>query len=225
METMELLKLIGIVFVIIGFALKLDSILIIFIATVATALLGNIGAVDLFNLLGTTFVNNRMMVISILVFLVAFTLERNGQGEAAAALMKKFKKATSGLLIAIYGIIRGLFAAMKVDFGALSPFIRPVLMPMEEGAIVSQGKVPNEQHMDELKGMSAGMANISNFFGQVLFVGSSGALLVQGSLADLGYTVELVDLAVVEIPTFIISMIVACVFFYVKDRIMLKRFY
>ena len=225
METMELLKLIGIVFVIIGFALKLDSILIIFIATVATALLGNIGAVDLFNLLGTTFVNNRMMVISILVFLVAFTLERNGQREAAAALMKKFKKATSGLLIAIYGIIRGLFAAMKVDFGALSPFIRPVLMPMEEGAIVSQGKVPNEQHMDELKGMSAGMANISNFFGQVLFVGSSGALLVQGSLADLGYTVELVDLAVVEIPTFIISMIVACVFFYVKDRIMLKKFY
>ena len=225
METMELLKLIGIVFVIIGFALKLDSILIIFIATVATALLGNIGAVDLFNLLGTTFVNNRMMVISILVFLVAFTSERNGQGEAAAALMKKFKKATSGLLIAIYGIIRGLFAAMKVDFGALSPFIRPVLMPMEEGAIVSQGKVPNEQHMDELKGMSAGMANISNFFGQVLFVGSSGALLVQGSLADLGYTVELVDLAVVEIPTFIISMIVACVFFYVKDRIMLKKFY
>ena len=225
MESIELLKLIGILFVIVGFALKLDSILIIFVATVITALVGNIGAIELFELLGTTFVNNRMMLISILIFLVAFTLERNGQGEAAATLMKKFKKATPGLLIAIYGIIRGLFATMKVDFGSLSAFIRPVLVPMEEGAIVAQGKVPAKQHMEELKGMSAGMANISNFFGQVLFVGSSGALLVQGSLNELGYTVELSELVVVEIPVFIISMIVACAFFYVKDRTMLKKFY
>ena len=98
-------------------------------------------------------------------------------------------------------------------------------MPMEEGAIVAQGKAPAKQHMEELKGMSAGMANISNFFGQVLFVGSSGALLVQGSLSELGYTVELSELVVVEIPVFVVSMIVACTFFYMKDRIMLKKFY
>ena len=37
---MEYLKLIGIVIVIVGFALKLDSILIIFLAAVSTALVG-----------------------------------------------------------------------------------------------------------------------------------------------------------------------------------------
>ena len=39
---MEYLKLIGIVIVIVGFALKLDSILIIFLAAVSTALVGGL---------------------------------------------------------------------------------------------------------------------------------------------------------------------------------------
>ena len=40
---MELLKLLGIVIVIAGFALKLDSILVILVAAVVTALVGGLG--------------------------------------------------------------------------------------------------------------------------------------------------------------------------------------
>ena len=40
---MELIKLIGVLIVIVGFALKLDSILIIFLAAVSTALVGGLG--------------------------------------------------------------------------------------------------------------------------------------------------------------------------------------
>ena len=87
---MELLKLLGIVIVIAGFALKLDSILVILVAAVVTALVGGLGPVTLLETLGSTFVANRSMAIFIIVMLVTGTLERNGLREAAAALIGKF---------------------------------------------------------------------------------------------------------------------------------------
>ena len=50
---MELLKLLGIVIVIAGFALKLDSILVILVAAVVTALVGGLGPVTLLETLGS----------------------------------------------------------------------------------------------------------------------------------------------------------------------------
>ena len=136
---MELLKLLGIVIVIAGFALKLDSILVILVAAVVTALVGGLGPVTLLETLGSTFVANRSMAIFIIVMLVTGTLERNGLREAAAALIGKFKGATSGLVIGIYGVMRSIFAAFNVGFGGVAGFVRPVIMPMAEGAIVAQG--------------------------------------------------------------------------------------
>lgn len=60
---MELLKLIGIVIVVIGFALKLDSILVIMIAAVATALVSGMDQLTFFQTLGDGFVSNRSMLI------------------------------------------------------------------------------------------------------------------------------------------------------------------
>ena len=212
---MELLKLLGIVIVIAGFALKLDSILVILVAAVVTALVGGLGPVTLLETLGSTFVANRSMAIFIIVMLVTGTLERNGLREAAAALIGKFKGATSGLVIGIYG----------VGFGGVAGFVRPVIMPMAEGAIVAQGYEPNEEHVEELKGMASGMENITWFFGQVLFVGGSGGLLVQSTLAGLGIEVELAQLAAIEIPVCIIATVVAIVFYVIKDRKMIQKYY
>ena len=222
---MELLKLLGIVIVIAGFALKLDSILVILVAAVVTAIVGGLGPVTLLETLGSTFVANRSMAIFIIVMLVTGTLERNGLREAAAALIGKFKGATSGLVIGLYGIMRSIFAAFNVGFGGVAGFVRPVIMPMAEGAIVAQGYEPNEEHLEELKGMAAGMENITWFFGQVLFVGGSGGLLVQSTLAGLRIEVELAQLAAIEIPVCVIATIVAIVFYLIKDRKMVKKYY
>ena len=163
--------------------------------------------------------------IFIIVMLVTGTLERNGLREAAAALIGKFKGATSGLVIGIYGVMRSIFAAFNVGFGGVAGFVRPVIMPMAEGAIVAQGYEPNEEHVEELKGMAAGMENITWFFGQVLFVGGSGGLLVQSTLAGLGIEVELAQLAAIEIPVCIIATVVAIVFYVIKDRKMIQKYY
>jgi uncharacterized membrane protein len=222
---MELLKLLGILIVIVGFALKLDSILIILVAAIVTAIVGNLGAAGLLETLGTSFVANRSMAIFILIMLVTGTLERNGLKNAAAALIGKIKNASSGVVIGAYGIMRGIFAAFNVSFGGVAGFVRPIIMPMANGAIEAKGQKPNEEHVEELKGMASGMENIAWFFCQVLFVGGAGGLLVQSTLEPLGYKVELIDLAKVEIPVGIFAVIVGIVYYYLKDRKLRKKYY
>lgn len=222
---MELLKLIGVLIVIVGFALKLDSILIIFLALITTGLVGGLGIDGLLEAIGTNFVANRSMAIFIMILLVTGTLERNGLREAAADLIKKVKGATAGKLVCAYGILRGLFGAFNVGFGGVAGFIRPVLLPMAEGAVKNTGNEPTEEHMEDIKGMSSAMENITWFFFQVLFVGGAGGVLVQNTLASLGYEVELIELAVKEIPVAIVALVVACIFMLRKDRKLMKKYY
>lgn len=222
---MEYLKLLGILIVIIGFALKLDSILIIVAAMVVTAFVGGLGPVGMLETLGKSFVANRAMSIFILIMLVTGTLERNGLKEAAANLISKSKGATAGKLIGIYGIMRGFFGAFNVGFGGVAGFVRPVIMPMAIGAAEKDTGTANEEHIEKIKGMASGMENIAWFFCQVLFVGGSGALLVQSTLKDLGYQVELIDLAKVELPVAIFAVLVAIVYYIIKDNKLRKQYY
>ena len=220
---MELLKLLGIVIVIVGFVMKMDSILIIMAAAVVTALVSGIDLVTLLETLGSSFVSNRSMCTFVIVFLVTGTLERNGLKQAASDLMTKFKNATAGVVIGIYGVFRLFFAAFNISFGGAAGFIRPIVMPMASAAVERDGKPIDPDHLEQLKGMAAGMDNVAWFFGQVLFVGTSGMLLVQSTLADLGYQVELLDLMMVQIPVAITAVAVAIVYYYLKDRQLMKR--
>ena len=220
---MELLKLLGIVIVIVGFVMKMDSILIIMAAAVVTALVSGIDLVTLLETLGSSFVSNRSMCTFVIVFLVTGTLERNGLKQAASDLMAKFKNATAGVVIGIYGVFRLFFAAFNISFGGAAGFIRPIVMPMASAAVERDGKPIDPDHLEQLKGMAAGMDNVAWFFGQVLFVGTSGMLLVQSTLADLGYQVELLDLMMVQIPVAITAVAVAIVYYYLKDRQLMKR--
>ena len=78
------------------------------------------------------------MAIFIMILLVTGTLERNGLREAAANLIRKVKSATAGKLVAVYGMLNALFGAFNVSFGGVAGFIRPVLLPMAEGAITNK---------------------------------------------------------------------------------------
>lgn len=215
---MELLKLLGILIVVIGFVLKLDSILIIMIAAIVTALVAGMDPVTFLETLGSSFVANRSMCVFVMVMVVTGTLERNGLKQAAANLMMKFKNASAGVVLAIYGVFRLVFAAFNVIFGGVAGFVRPIVLPMATAAAKKNGKKISEKHEENLKGMASGMENIAWFFGQVLFVGTSGMILVQSTLADLGYNVELVDLMKVQIPVAIIAVAVAIVYYYLKDK-------
>lgn len=213
-----MIKLIGILILIVGFALKWNSILIIFTAMIATALAGGMSPAAFLETLGSSFVANRSMMIFVIIMFVTGTLERNGLRESAAMLIGGLKGATAGLVIAAYGIMRLIFAAFNASFGGVAGFVRPVVLPMAEGAVVAKHGEIKEKHLDEIKGMSSGMENITWFFGQVLFVGGAGGLLVQGTLRDLGYEVSLVDLAKVQIPVALWATLIACIYYVLKNR-------
>ena len=137
---MELLKLLGILIVVIGFVLKLDSILIIMIAAIVTALVAGMDPVTFLETLGSSFVANRSMCVFVMVMVVTGTLERNGLKQAAANLMKKFKNASAGVVLAIYGVFRLVFAAFNVSFGGVAGFVRPIVLPMASAAAKKNGK-------------------------------------------------------------------------------------
>lgn len=222
---MELFKLAGVLIVIVGFALKLDSILIIFLALITTGLVGGLGVDGLLEVIGTNFVANRSMAIFIMILLITGVLERNGLREAATDLIKKVKGATAGKIIMAYGVMRAAFGAFNVGFGGVAGFIRPVVLPMAEAAVKADGNEPSEEHLEEIKGMASAMENITWFFFQVLFVGGAGGVLVQGTLASLGYEVELIELAAAEIPIAIIALIVGCTVILMHDKKMSKKCY
>ena len=220
---MEILKLLGILIVVVGFILKLDSILIIMVAAIVTALVSGIDVVTFLQTLGSSFVSNRSMCTFIIVLVLTGTLERNGLKQAAADLMAKFKNASAGLIIGIYGIIRLIFGAFNISVGGAS-FIRPIVMPMAQAIVEKDGHPIAEEYLEQLKGMSSAMDNVAWFFGQVLFVGTSGMLLVQSTLADLGYQVELIDLASVQIPVALIATACAIVYYFLKDKKLAKKY-
>ncbi|EMF0240679.1 DUF969 domain-containing protein [Enterococcus hirae] len=219
------LSLLGVLIVIIGFALKLDSILIVMVALIVTALTGGLGIEGMLETLGTSFVNNRGMAIFIIIMLATGTLERNGLKESAASLIKRFKKVSAGMIIDIYGVFRMIFAAFNVSFGGVAGFVRPIIMPMALGTVESKGLEIDPQHEEELKGMSSAMENICWFFGQVLFVGGAGVLLVQSTLKGLGYEVTLGQLALVEVPVAVVALIVASIYFYLREKKLAKKYY
>ena len=216
---MELVKLAGVLIVIVGFALKLDSILIIFLALITTGIVGGLGVDGLLETIGVNFVANRSMAIFIMILLITGVLERNGLRDAATDLIKKVKGATA------YGIMRGVFGAFNVGFGGVAGFVRPVVLPMAEAAVKNQGHEAREEHVEDIKGMASAMENITWFFWQVLFVGGSGGILVQSTLASLGYEVELIELAAAEIPVAIFALFVGCTMTLVTDKRLTKKYY
>ena len=220
-----MIKLLGILIIILGFSLKLDSILIIMLSAIVTAVAGGLTPTELLTSLGETFVNNRSMAIFILIMFVTGTLERNGLKEAAAKLIGKIKNPSSGKVIAAYGVMRGIFGAFNVSFGGVAGFVQPIIMPMATGAVEASGNEINEEHEEEIKGMASAMENIAWFFCQVLFVGGSGGLLIQGTLAGLGYDVELGALAKVAIPTAVVAIGASMIYFILKDKRLVKKYY
>ncbi|MBV7390720.1 MULTISPECIES: DUF969 domain-containing protein [Enterococcus] len=221
----NILSLIGVLIVIVGFALRLDSILIVVVAMIVTALVSGLGIETMLETLGSSFVANRGMAIFIIIMLATGTLERNGLKESAARMIKKFKRVNTSAILMIYGVFRTVFAAFNVSFGGVAGFVRPIVYPMMEGAVESKGLPDNEEYFEDLKGMSSAMENITWFFGQNLFIGGAGALLVQSTLKSLGYDVSLVRLMVVEIPVALVALVVACIYFHFKDKRLMKKYY
>lgn len=224
-KTVEIIKLIGVLVVVVGFAMKLDSLAIILAAGFITGLVSGMPVTDILSEFGKAFVNNRTMCMFAIVMLLSGSLERNGLKVMAERFIKKLHGVTSGTVICINTVISAVCAAFNVSVGSTSGFVKPVIMPMVEGAIPVPEEERSEEHIDELKGMAGSTQNIGNFFAQLLFVGGSGAILVKTTMESLGYEVDFIKMARVQIPICIFALIVSSIFYIYKDKKLTKKYY
>lgn len=222
---MEIIKLIGVLIVVIGFALKLDTLATVVIAGIVTGLVSGIPLDQLLTLIGDKFLANRLATIFIITLPVIGLLESYGLKEKAVDFINKIKAATAGRLAILYQLIRLVSAAFSLRIGGHPQFVRPLINPMAQAAAVTQYGEIDEETEDEIKGMVAAAENTGNFYGQNVFMASSGTLLIASTLAEHGYAQATnVQIAKWSIPIAVASFIVSVILFSSYDRKLNKRF-
>ncbi len=210
-----MIKLIGVLIVVAGLALKINPVATVFVSGIVTGLIVNLPITKILELIGQTFVANRTMLVFLLTLPAVGLLERHGLKEYSAKLITSIKAATAGRVISIYAFLRWLSSVLGLRLGGHPVFVRPLLVPMAEGAVTDNEELKSKlPHVYErVKGLSAASENYGNFLGQNIFVASAGLLLIQGVMEAAGYPVSLAKMALYSLPAGIVCMVFAFIQF------------
>ena len=221
---MELLKLVGILVVVVGFVLKFDTMATVVVAGLITGLVAGMSPIEILETLGSAFVSNRTATLFVLTLSAIGMCERNGLKDKAVDLIRMLKSATTGRVLALWQMIRTVASACSLRIGGHPQFIRPLINPMAQGAAVAQfGRIDQEDE-DRIKGMAAAVENYGNFFAQNCFMGSSGTLLIVSTLNEQGYMVDALQIAGQSVPVAVISVIVGVVYALLFDAAMKRKY-
>lgn len=217
---MNYFVLVGILIIVLGFALKLDVVAVVLFSGLVTGLVSGMSLIEVLDLIGNGFVNNRYMSLFLLGLPLIAIMERYGLKQRAAEAIQKIKRASAGSVIGLYIVIRTVAAALSLRLGGHIQFIRPIILPMAQGAAEKKRKLTDEE-VEQLKALAGASENYGNFFGQNIFPVSSGVLLMQGVLAEAGYKVTAASIANSSIFAGVFMIIIAliqCYFFERKIR-------
>lgn len=219
-----MIKLIGILVVILGFVLKIETLFTVLVAGIATGLVAGMDIVEILNTLGQSFVDNRAVSLFIMTLPVIGILERYGLKQRAVYLIQKLGKLTTGGVFSIYMIIRQIAGALSIRISGHPQFVRPLVEPMAQAAAKSKYKKVNVKDEEAIKALSAASENYGNFYGQNLFSGSSGVLLIASTLTGFGYTVSELDIAKASIIMAVIAFLVSAIQNYLFDKKLSKKY-
>jgi uncharacterized membrane protein len=217
-EKVEILKLVGVLIVVVGFILKFDTIAVVVVAGIVTGFVARMGLEEILTVLGNSFINQRLATLFVLTLPVIGICERYGLKEKAVDFIRKTKRATTGGIISIYLVIRALSAAFSVRLGGHPQFVRPLIEPMANAASVARYGDLNEKTVDKIKGYSAAGDNIGNFMAQNCFMGAAGTLLIVSTLQEQGQAVNALQIAMMSIPIAVLAVLVGIARDWLFDR-------
>ena len=216
--------LLGIAMVVVGFALKLNPMLVVTAAAIVTGLLGGMDLVEVISTFGKAFNDNRIIAIVWIVLPVIGLLERFGLQQRAAALIRGFRKATTGRLLLLYLAYRQITAAIGLHSTAGHPqTVRPLVAPMALAAAEQQHGELDEATADKVKSYAAATDNVGLFFGEDIFFAIGSIVLIQQILATYGYDLAPLELAVWAIPTAVIAFLIHGTRLLLLDRSLARR--
>lgn len=214
----EVLKLIGVLIVVIGFIWKKDTIATVVLAGLVTGLVAGMTPLEILETLGRSFITQRLATLFVLTLPVIGICERYGLKDKAVDLIRKAKNATTGRVISLYLAIRSLASAFSVRLGGHPQFVRPLIEPMANAAAVARYGPLKDKTIDKIKGYSAASENFGNFFAQNCFMGASGTLLIVSTLNEQGQMVTPLQIAMMSIPIAVIAVLVGVAHNLLLDR-------
>jgi uncharacterized membrane protein len=240
------LKLLGIVIVIVGLALKLRTTLVVVMAALVTGLLSGLplfsehkflagisfltkqGQEGIIDMLGRAFSDTRFVTLFIVTLPVVGLAERYGLQERSAMLIRRVSGATVGRLQIVYQVFRVAMGALGLRLNGHPVFVRPLIFPMSVGAaekslgVSGESEIP-ERSIERIKAANAASENYGNFYGQNLSLVQAGILLVFNTLKGLGYQVSLLSLVLFAIPIATLSLILGVIQFSLLDRLYRRK--
>lgn len=204
-----MLPLIGIAIVILGFAFRLNPLLVVATAAIATGLSAGHSLTQVIGEFGKAFINSRSVAVVWLALPVIGMLERAGLKERASELIAGIRVATTGRLLIAYLALRQLASALGLtSLGGHAQMVRPILAPMAEAAAEKQHGRISDRTRWFIRAHSAAVDNIGVFFGEDVFIAIGSILLIRSYLEQNGIRVEPRDLAYWAIPTAIAAFLI-----------------
>jgi len=203
-----MIKLIGIIVVGLGFALRFNTLLVVMAAGIVTGLVAGMSFHEIMTLFGKYFVENRYMTLPVVLMVPLIgLLERHGLQERAEMLIKRARSATAGRVILLYTIVRQCSIALGVRIGGHAEAVRPLIAPMAEAAARLQfepAELP-EQTGQDIRAHAAAGENVGNFFGEDVFIAVGAILLMRGFFDAQGLSVSVWAMALWGIPTALVA--------------------
>ena len=201
--------LLGIALVVLGFALRFNPLLVVFVAAIVTGLLAGMDFLKVLGAVGKGFNENRFVTIPYIVLPVIGLLERYGLQQRARSLIGNIRGATSGRLLIVYLGLRQVLAAVGLkDVGGHPQMVRPLVAPMAVAAAEKQHGALDEATDERVKAMSAATDNVGLFFGEDIFLAIASILLIQASMESFGIHLTPLQLSVWAIPTAICAFVI-----------------
>ncbi|WP_047150714.1 DUF969 domain-containing protein [Aneurinibacillus tyrosinisolvens] len=214
-----MIKLIGILVVALGFAFRFNTLLVVMVSGIVTGMVAGMSFNQVITLFGNFFIENRYMSLPIILTLpVIGILERYGLKERAEMLIMKAKNATTGRVLLTYLFIREVSAAIGLNIGGHAQTVRPLVVPMAEGAAVARYGEISEKTKEDIKSYSAAAENTGWFFGEDIFIATGAILLMSGFFKSIGMNVGIWDMALWGIPTALTALLVSWIRFNRLDK-------
>ena len=204
----EYLPLLGILVVVLGFALRFNPMLVVPAAALTTGLLAGFDLQTVIEKLGKAFNDARIIIIPWVVLPVIGILERYGLQQRARAVIAGFRAATVGRLLILYLLYRQIISAIGLHSTAGHPqTVRPLVAPMAVAAAERQAEL-DEAGEQRIRAYAAATDNVGLFFGEDIFFAIGSIVLIQQTLEGYGILVSPLTLAWWAIPTAIAAFLI-----------------
>jgi uncharacterized membrane protein len=216
--------LLGILLVVLGFALRLNPMLVVTGSAIVTGIIAGMDLYEVISTFGKAFNDNRIIAIVWIVLPVIGLLERFGLQQRAATLIRSMRNATTGRLLILYLIYRQITAAIGLySTAGQAQTVRPLVAPMALAAAEKQHGELTEDEAEKVKAFAAATDNVGLFFGEDIFFAIGSIVLIQQILLTYGYNLAPLQLALWAIPTAIAAFLIHSIRLLILDRNLQRR--